>query len=65
MKLVKKIWAAAMSLAFALCCSVNVAASVPAATGNTEQGTYIAVLVIAGILVIGAVVAGVIGKKKK
>lgn len=35
------------------------------ATGNVEQKTYIIVLVIAAVLIIGAVAAGVISKKKK
>lgn len=35
------------------------------ATGNVEQKTYIIVLVIAAVLIIGAVIAGVISKKKK
>ena len=35
------------------------------ATGNVEQKTYIIVLVIAAVLIIGAVIAGVVSKKKK
>ena len=35
------------------------------ATGNVEQKTYIIVLVIAAVLVIGAVIAGIFTKKKK
>lgn len=35
------------------------------ATGNVEQKTYIIVLVIAAVLIIGAVVAGFVSKKKK
>lgn len=35
------------------------------ATGNVEQKTYIIVLVIAAVLIIGAVAAGIFTKKKK
>ncbi|MCM1522935.1 MAG: hypothetical protein NC120_00600 [Ruminococcus sp.] len=39
-------------------------ASVAPATGNVESSTYIIILVVAGVLVIGAVIAGIITKKK-
>ncbi|MGN1106347.1 MAG: hypothetical protein ACI4RH_06815 [Huintestinicola sp.] len=35
------------------------------ATGNVEQKTYIIVLVIAAVLILGAVIAGIFTKKKK
>ena len=35
------------------------------ATGNVEQETYIIVLVIAAVLILGAVIAGIFTKKKK
>ncbi|MBQ4256251.1 MAG: hypothetical protein IKP75_01955 [Oscillospiraceae bacterium] len=35
------------------------------ATGNTSVNSYIIIAVIAGVLVIGAVVAGIFTKKKK
>ena len=61
MNFLKKISAAMVSAA--VCLSGNPVAS--PATGNTESSTYIIVLVVAGILIIGAVVAGIITKKKK
>lgn len=64
MNFLKKISAAVVSAA--VCLSGNpVAAAVSPATGNTESSTYIIVLVVAGILIIGAVAAGIITKKKK
>jgi hypothetical protein len=64
MNFLKRIFAAALSAA--VCLSGNsVAAAVSPETGNTESSTYIIVLVVAGILIIGAVVAGIITKKKK
>lgn len=35
------------------------------ATGNTESSTYIIIIAVAGVLLVGAAVAGVITKKKK
>lgn len=35
------------------------------ATGNVEQKTYIIVLVIAAVLILGAVIAGIFTRKKK
>ncbi|MCI7767053.1 MAG: LPXTG cell wall anchor domain-containing protein [Oscillospiraceae bacterium] len=35
------------------------------ATGNVEQKTYIIVIAIAAVLIIGAVIAGIFTKKKK
>lgn len=64
MKMIKKLSAAVMTFLFSICCSVNAAAISPD-TGNTAKNTYIWVLVIAGILLIAAVVAGIITKKKK
>ena len=43
---------------------ISMVSQIPA-TGNTEQQTYITVLIIAGVLVIGAVIAGIFTKKKK
>lgn len=35
------------------------------ATGNVESSTYIGVLAVAGVLIVAAVLAGILGKKKK
>lgn len=43
---------------------ISMVSQIPA-TGNTEQQTYITILIIAGVLVIGAVIAGIFTKKKK
>lgn len=34
-------------------------------TGNVESSTYIIIIAIAGVLLVGAVAAGLITKKKK
>lgn len=39
--------------------------SVIPATGNVESSTYIIIIAVAGVLLIGAVAAGFITKKKK
>lgn len=39
--------------------------SVVPATGNVESSTYIIIIAVAGVLLIGAVAAGFITKKKK
>ncbi len=64
MKIIKKISAAVMTAMLSLCCTVNAAAISPD-TGNTEQSTYIWIVVVAGVLVVAAVVAGFFTKKKK
>ena len=33
--------------------------------GNTSAGTYVLIAVVAGVVVIGTVIAGIITKKKK
>ncbi|MGN0664910.1 MAG: hypothetical protein ACI4KF_00125 [Huintestinicola sp.] len=35
------------------------------ATGNTEKSSYIIVIVVAGVLAVAAVIAGIFTKKKK
>ncbi len=35
------------------------------ATGNVEKSTYVIILVIAGILLAGAIIAGIFTKRKK
>ncbi len=64
MKISEKISAAVSSAALCLCCA-PCAYAVSPDTGNTESGTYITVLVIAGVLIVAAVIAGIITKKKK
>ncbi len=34
-------------------------------TGNVSANVYLVIVIVAAVLVIGAVIAGVIGKKKK
>lgn len=41
------------------------AATVVPATGNTSANVYIIAVVIAAVLIVGAVIAGVISKKRK
>lgn len=40
-------------------------AAVNPMTGNVSANTYLIVLIAAGVLVVGAVIAGIISKKKK
>lgn len=64
MKISEKISAAVSSAALCLSCA-PCAYAVSPNTGNTESGTYVTVLVIAGVLIIAAIVAGIVTKKKK
>lgn len=43
---------------------LQMAAAVPQ-TGNTESSTYIIIIAAAGVLLVGAAVAGIFTKKKK
>ncbi|MDE5992065.1 MAG: hypothetical protein K2G87_03340 [Oscillospiraceae bacterium] len=40
-------------------------ASVNPATGNVSASTYIIVIAVAAVLIVGAVIAGIVSKKKK
>ena len=43
---------------------LQMASAVPS-TGNTESSTYIIIIAVAGVLLVGAAVAGIFTKKKK
>ncbi|MDE6593570.1 MAG: LPXTG cell wall anchor domain-containing protein [Oscillospiraceae bacterium] len=43
---------------------LQTASAVPS-TGNTESSTYIIIIAVAGVLLVGAAVAGIFTKKKK
>ena len=43
---------------------LQMASAVPP-TGNTESSTYIIIIAVAGVLLVGAAVAGIFTKKKK
>lgn len=43
---------------------LQTASAVPP-TGNTESSTYIIIIAVAGVLLVGAAVAGIFTKKKK
>lgn len=64
MKISSKIGAALASAAVCLSCAPCTYALSPD-TGNTESRTYIIVLIVAGVLIAAAIIAGVLTKKKK
>ncbi len=48
-----------------LCGEYLLMASAVPRTGNTESSTYIIIIAVAGVLLVGAAVAGIFTKKKK
>ena len=64
MKISSKIGTALASAAVCLSCAPCTYAISPD-TGNTESSTYVTVLIIAGVLIVAAIIAGVLTKKKK
>lgn len=64
MKIASKIGTALASAAVCLSCAPCTYALSPD-TGNTESSTYVIVLIIAGVLIAAAVIAGVLTKRKK
>lgn len=64
MKGAKDLFAAAFAAAMSSPLCIQAFALSPN-TGNTESKTYVWVLAVAGVLVVGAVIAGIFTKKKK
>lgn len=65
-RIIKALAAAAAS--FMLCTAVSAASyasTLSPDTGNVEKSSYIIVIVIAGVLAVAAVIAGIFTKKKK
>ncbi|MBQ7782843.1 MAG: hypothetical protein IJ368_02645 [Oscillospiraceae bacterium] len=66
MKKIKLVLSALITFTLSALCTAAVSAeTLSPSTGNTEQSTYIVILIVAGMLVLAAVIAGIFTKKKK